>query len=145
MKKIVIKAVSILLCLGVAISCFSVFASAEKITYLKGANDISSAYKDSKYYKNLTQIELTGDGVTDTLAVALSQLEYVGEQARRALAELRAAAEIIPSIAVITVRARLMRGARLMFHSAFSSQERIPAPQSRLSGVIFTARDGIRI
>ena len=77
MKKIVIKAVSILLCLGVAISCFSVFASAEKITYLKGANDISSAYKDSKYYKNLTQIELTGDGVTDTLAVALSQLEYV--------------------------------------------------------------------
>ena len=77
MKKIVIKVVSILLCLGVAISCFSVFASAEKITYLKGANDISTAYKDSKYYKNLTQIELTGDGVTDTLAVALSQLEYV--------------------------------------------------------------------
>ena len=77
MRKWMIRAASVLLCLVTSLSCFSIFASAEKITYSKGAADVSDAYKNSKYYKNLTSIELTGDGVTDTLAVALSQLEYV--------------------------------------------------------------------
>lgn len=77
MKKRIIKALSLLICLLMTVSCFSVFASAEKISYSTGAAGASDAYKNSKYYKNLTSIELTGDGVTDTLAVALSQIEYV--------------------------------------------------------------------
>ena len=77
MKKILIRGVSLAICLVMVISCFSFLTSAAKVTYKTGANSVSEAYKGSKYYKNLTQIELTGDGVTDTLAVALSQLEYV--------------------------------------------------------------------
>ena len=77
MKKKIIRIVALLICVLMSVPCFSVFVSAEKITYATGAAGVSDAYKNSKYYKNLTQIELTGDGVTDTLAVALSQLEYV--------------------------------------------------------------------
>ncbi len=77
MKKVLIRVMSLSLCLVMVISCFSFLTSAAKVTYKTGANGVSDAYKGSKYYKNLTQIELTGDGVTDTLAVALSQLEYV--------------------------------------------------------------------
>ena len=77
MKKLMIRVTAVLLCLLTSVSCLSIFTSAEKITYSKGAAGVSDAYKNSKYYKNLTSIELTGDGVTDTLAVALSQLEYV--------------------------------------------------------------------
>ena len=77
MKKILIRAVSLMLCLLMAVPFFSLSTSAEKVTYRSGANGVSDAYKNSKYYKNLTSIELTGDGVTDVLAVALSQVEYV--------------------------------------------------------------------
>lgn len=77
MKRKIIGIFSILLCAVILMTGFTIPTSAEKITYAKGANDVSNAYKNSKYYKNLTSIELTGDGVTDTLAVALSQLEYV--------------------------------------------------------------------
>ena len=38
--------------------------------------DVSDAYKDTLYYNNLQAITLTGDGATDTIAVALSQLGY---------------------------------------------------------------------
>ena len=76
MKKYLIRAISIALCLLMVVPCFSVLISAEKVTYRKGANDVSSSYKGSRFYKNLTQIELTGDGVTDVLAVALSQIGY---------------------------------------------------------------------
>ena len=44
--------------------------------YKTGANDASDAYKGGKYYQNLMNIPLSGDGVTDVLAVALSQLGY---------------------------------------------------------------------
>jgi len=37
---------------------------------------VSSDYKDTKYYNNLLALELTGDGATDVIAVALSQLGY---------------------------------------------------------------------
>ena len=37
---------------------------------------VSDDYKDTLYYKNLLAIELTGDGATDVIAVALSQLGY---------------------------------------------------------------------
>ena len=80
MKKLLIRAVSLLLCLVMAIgliSCFSFTASAEKVTYRSAANGVSDSYKGSRYYNNLTQIELTGDGVTDLLAVAISQLGYI--------------------------------------------------------------------
>ena len=36
----------------------------------------SEDYKESVFYQNLQTIELTGDGVSDTIAVALSQLGY---------------------------------------------------------------------
>lgn len=77
MKKWILRILSTVICLLMIVPCFSILTSAEKITYSTGAAGVSDAYKNSKYYKNLTQIELTGDGVTDTLAVALSQLEYV--------------------------------------------------------------------
>lgn len=38
--------------------------------------EVSDAYRDTLYYDNLMAIELTGDGATDTIAVALSQLGY---------------------------------------------------------------------
>ena len=37
---------------------------------------VSDDYKDTLYYNNLLAIELTGDGATDVVAVALSQLGY---------------------------------------------------------------------
>ena len=77
MKRRVIQILSVLLCFVTVFSCFAVNTSAAAFTYKKAANDVSSAYKNSKFYKNLTQIELTGDGVTDVLAVALSQMSYV--------------------------------------------------------------------
>ena len=77
MKKTLIRVLSAVLCLAVFIPCLSFSTSAEKISYVSAANGVSDAYKNSRYYKNLTSIELTGDGVTDVLAVALSQVEYV--------------------------------------------------------------------
>ena len=77
MKKRIVGILSVLLCAVTVLTCVVIPTSAEKITYATGAAGVSDAYKNSKYYKNLTSIELTGDGVTDTLAVALSQLEYV--------------------------------------------------------------------
>ena len=77
MKKRIIWAFSLMLCTMILFSSLAINTSAEKISYSTGAAGVSDAYKNSKYYKNLTSIELTGDGVTDTLAVALSQLEYV--------------------------------------------------------------------
>ncbi len=37
---------------------------------------VSSDYKDTLYYDNLLTLKLTGDGATDVIAVALSQLGY---------------------------------------------------------------------
>ena len=77
MRKILIRSISLVLCIIMAISCFSFVTSAEKVTYRAAANGVSDSYKGSRYYNNLTQIELTGDGVTDLLAVAISQLGYI--------------------------------------------------------------------
>ena len=46
------------------------------LDFTAGANPASSSYKSGKYYENLTSLKLTGDGRTDVLAVALSQLGY---------------------------------------------------------------------
>ncbi len=46
------------------------------VTYRTGANSASSAYKGSRFYSNLMKVPLTGDGRTDVVAVALSQVGY---------------------------------------------------------------------
>ncbi|MBO5869335.1 MAG: bacterial Ig-like domain-containing protein, partial [Clostridia bacterium] len=48
----------------------------ETATYRTAANGPSSSYQGGKYYQHFTKIPLTGDGATDTLALALSQLGY---------------------------------------------------------------------
>ena len=45
-------------------------------TYRTAANGPSSSYKGSKYYQHFQRITLTGDGRTDAVALALSQLGY---------------------------------------------------------------------
>ena len=77
MKRRILGGLSLLLCLLMIAPLFTVATSAATVSYKKGANNVSDAYKNSKFYKNLTQIELTGDGVTDLLAVALSQISYL--------------------------------------------------------------------
>ena len=77
MKKLLLRTLSLTVCFLTVVTCFSLITSAAKVSYKTGNAGVSDAYKNSKYYKNLTSIELTGDGVTDVLAVALSQLEYV--------------------------------------------------------------------
>ena len=77
MKGKIIRILSALLCALTVFSCFAITTSAEAFTYRKGANNVSDSYKGSRYYNNLTQIQLTGDGVTDLLAVAISQLGYI--------------------------------------------------------------------
>ena len=52
----------------------SVFATA--LDFRRGANGVSSTYAASEYYKRLSALTLTGDGRTDVIAVALSQLGY---------------------------------------------------------------------
>jgi len=44
--------------------------------YRTGANRVSESYKAGPYYENLQKVPLTGDGRTDVLAVALSQVGY---------------------------------------------------------------------
>lgn len=51
-------------------------AEVSALSFVAGSNDASASYKSGKYYENLTSVKLTGDGRTDVLAVALSQLGY---------------------------------------------------------------------
>lgn len=68
---------SLLLCVCILLSLLTLTASAESgFVYKKGANTVSESYKKSEFYEKLIQIELTGDGRQDVLAVALSQLGY---------------------------------------------------------------------
>ncbi len=46
------------------------------LEYRKGSNDVSSSYRNGRYYQNLQNVELSGDDATDVVAVALSQLGY---------------------------------------------------------------------
>ena len=55
--------------LAVSLLCVSTFA-------VTPSYKVSSDYKDTLYYDNLLAFELTGDGATDVIAVALSQLGY---------------------------------------------------------------------
>lgn len=65
-KKLLLVFCIALLIFGMAVPCLSADP-----TY-----DVSGPYKKSKYYDNLASVELTGDQVTDVLAIALSQLGY---------------------------------------------------------------------
>ena len=56
MNKRVIRILSALLCSLMLFSGFAIYTSAAAFTYKKGANDVSSAYKNSRFYKNLTKI-----------------------------------------------------------------------------------------
>lgn len=57
--------------LVIAANALSVAALAVEPSY-----KVSDDYKDTLYYDNLLTVELTGDGATDVIAVALSQLGY---------------------------------------------------------------------
>ena len=72
------RTITTLLCLAILLTCLplSVSAAEKKVTYVKGANDVSASYKGSIYYEKLMNVTLTGDGRHDVLAVALSQLGY---------------------------------------------------------------------
>ena len=59
-----------------AILAASLPSTASAASYVKGTNSASSSYKSSIYYERLTAVPLTGDGRTDTVAIALSQLGY---------------------------------------------------------------------
>ena len=65
------KIVTGLAALSIAASVLAVAVGAVEPSY-----KVSDEYKDTLYYDNLLSYELTGDGATDVVAVALSQLGY---------------------------------------------------------------------
>lgn len=74
MRKTFLRIVSVLCTTVMLMGAMSVAVSA--FDYRTGSGSLSDSYKNGHYYQNLQRIELTGDGVTDVLAVALSQLGY---------------------------------------------------------------------
>ncbi len=83
MKKIFIKALCVICAVAMLASVGVSTVSAAD--YKTGANSASPSYMSGKYYSNLMRIPLTGDGVTDVLAVALSQLGYSESSSNSAL------------------------------------------------------------
>ncbi len=75
MKKTLIRVFSLVLIMSMLLSCISIPVSAAeyKVAYQNGA---SASYKASKYYQHFQKVQLTGDGRTDTVALALSQMGY---------------------------------------------------------------------
>ena len=61
---------ALMICAAVAVPVSAIPA------YKSGANGASPSYAGGKYYRHVMSIPLTGDGATDVLAVALSQLGY---------------------------------------------------------------------
>lgn len=75
------KLLSVVLCLVLLMT--SVVAlipemtmDADAATYRSAWNGASASYKASKYYEHFQKVKLTGDGATDVIALALSQLGY---------------------------------------------------------------------
>ncbi|MBE6691951.1 MAG: hypothetical protein E7586_01290 [Ruminococcaceae bacterium] len=81
MKKSFKKLVSLLLAMALLVPMLSVSVTAEPesqaFTYVKGGNDVSESYKNSKFYDYLSRVKITGDGRTDVIAVALTQSGYM--------------------------------------------------------------------
>ncbi|MBR5858570.1 MAG: CHAP domain-containing protein [Clostridia bacterium] len=73
------RAVSVALCfaliLGACVFCIPAL-DVSAATYRPASNSAHSSYLGSKYYEHYSKIEITGDGRTDVVAVALSQLGY---------------------------------------------------------------------
>jgi len=66
-------AISLVVVMAMAVVAMPIFAIPE---YRTGANEVSDAYKGGQYYQNVMNVPLSGDGVTDVLAVAMSQMGY---------------------------------------------------------------------
>ncbi len=62
--------------LCVCFACLTVAFCAPSAQAIEPQYKVSSAYKSSTYYKNLSALPLVGDGAFDTLSVALSQYGY---------------------------------------------------------------------
>lgn len=87
MKTFVYRFLSIVLILSIlTVSCLTTVHAEEDdksqknddtITYVSGANAASESYISGKYYRHLNSLPLTGDDITNLLAVALSQLGYM--------------------------------------------------------------------
>lgn len=75
MKRTLSAFVALLLILSVFASLAVVTVSAA--TYKTGANSASSSYKGSVYYSNFQKVALSGDGRTDVIAIAMSQVGYL--------------------------------------------------------------------
>ena len=74
MKKLFSKALCLLLVVLVAASTVTPALAA---TYRPGAQSgPSSSYAGGVYYDNYKKVPITGDGRTDVIAIALSQLGY---------------------------------------------------------------------
>ena len=73
------RAISVLLCFALMASA-CVFCAptleANAASYRTASNSAHSSYLGSKYYQHYSNLEITGDGRTDVVAVALSQLGY---------------------------------------------------------------------
>ncbi len=65
------KILTVFTAVAIAVGTLSMAVGAVEPSY-----GVSDDYKDTLYYNNLLAVELTGDGVTDTIAIALSQLGY---------------------------------------------------------------------
>ena len=78
MKTFFKRALAVVLAVLMAFPNVSGFTTtAYAATYRNGwQSGPSSSYKSSKYYSNYCKVPITGDNVTDLLAIALSQLGY---------------------------------------------------------------------
>ncbi len=75
MRKTLLRLTSFISLLAILLTAVALPAHATD--YRTGANAASASYKSGRYYQHLMQVPITGDGVTDVLAVALSQLGYL--------------------------------------------------------------------
>ena len=74
MRKLFSRSLALLLAITLLVS---MAGSALAATYRPGAQSgPSTSYKNGAYYKNYTRVPITGDGRTDVVAIALSQLGY---------------------------------------------------------------------
>ncbi len=77
MCKTVTRMLAIMLAICTLVSVAVIPGSAETyITYRTGANAAHANYKSSRFYSNLMRVPLTGDGRTDVVAAAMSQVGY---------------------------------------------------------------------
>ena len=61
---------------GLLAACITAASLSVAAVAIEPSYKVSDDYKDTLYYNNLAALELTGDGATDVIAVALSQLGY---------------------------------------------------------------------